>query len=140
MLQSLSLPGPFGASSSSCTVSPLIVVAISAVCSAVRKSLLRGSTRSIGRSFALLRILHHHSTLDQHAIAQYTTHAPDKETYRGSHPASTKISTTAFPSSHSPLANPLQYLTALCKHVSPSLLSCPSISTPSWSSIMSRTS
>lgn len=57
-----------------------------------------------------------------------------KTTYLGSQPASIKISGTLFPSTHAALCNPFTYLTALCKHVSPSLLSVRSISTPSWSS------
>lgn len=57
-----------------------------------------------------------------------------KTSYLGSQPASIKISGTLFPSTHAVLCSPFTYLTALCKHVSPSLLSVRSISTPSWSS------
>lgn len=134
--QSLSLPGPFGpSSSSSTTTSSPAIIAISAVCNTLLRSVFRGSTRSIGRSFALFRILP-------------TAHQPDAprpsprdlQTHRGSHPASTKISTTPLPCSHSSPFSPFTNRTALCSGVSPSRRSCPSISTPSWSRIWSSTS
>lgn len=137
--QSLSLPGPSGPSSSSSTRSLLICSVSSAFCKSFRKSAFRGSTRSIGFSFALFRILFKPDSCQ----STRTSNSPAKHpptTHLGSQPASTKISTTAFPCSQSVLSRLLAYRTALCRHVSPSLRSCPSISTPSWSRIMSSTS
>ncbi len=126
--QSLSLPGPAASSSSSLTTSSPAVIASSAFCNVRLSSVLRGSTSSIGRNFALFRILLQ--------LAPRLYCRSKAITHLGSHPASNRISTTAFPDSDCSLLN----RTALCKHVSPSLFSLPSISTPSWSSIISKTS
>lgn len=106
----------------------------SAFCSICLKSVFLGSAKSTGLNLALFRNLH--------SSAPYASHVPFRpfQTYLGSHPASSNISTTAAPPSHSRLSSPLTNLTALCKHVSPSLLSVESISTPSWSRSTSSTS
>lgn len=133
-VQSLSLPGPSrlpSSSSSSCIASSPANNSNSAFCNALLNSTCLGSTRSIGFSLALFRILF---PFDQHTLIPLYTQSmhgelKDTKTHRGSHPASTRISTTALPSSHSLCSNPFVYRTATCKHVSPSLFSLPSIST-----------